>query len=125
MSLNRREFGKTMGAAVGAAAVALPELIALPASAQHLPRPAGNDIQLDSNENPYGPSTAARAAITASEPICCRYPDVNEHAMLERLSDHYQMPVENIMLGCGSTEILRCADMAFLGKGKGALAAEP
>src|SRR6185312_14913164 len=32
---------------------------------------------------------------------------------------------ENIMLGCGSTEILRCADMAFLGKGRGALAAEP
>lgn len=124
MALNRRQFAQSLGVAVGAA-VAVP--VALPewASAQHAARPGGSYIQLDSNENPYGPSAAACAAITRAEPICCRYPDVNEHAMIERLSSFYSLPAEQILLGCGSTEILRVADMAFLGSGKSAIASEP
>lgn len=131
MSLNRRQFGQQLGVALGAA-IAVPELAswaeaAEPAAApfQHLPRTSGNFIQLDSNENPYGPSSAARSAITGSEAIACRYPDACEYAMMQRLSQFYSLPPNQIMLGCGSTEVLRCADMAFLSEGKSAIASEP
>jgi len=128
MALNRREFVQSLGAATGAA-LALPELLTALPLPQHTPRTASGAIQLDSNENPYGPSPAACAAITASESIACRYPDVNDTAMVERLAQFYQLPANQILLGCGSTEILRCADMAFLQDGpngpKSAIAAEP
>src|SRR6185312_16088414 len=68
---------------------------------------------------------AACAAITASEPIACRYPDINESKMTAHLSAFYHLPPSQILLGCGSTEILRIADMTFLGAGKGAIASEP
>lgn len=126
MAFNRREFGKSLGAAVGAT-VLLPELAAasVAAAAQHTPRTVAGAIQLDSNENPYGPSPAALAAITGCESIACRYPDINDHAMVERLSAFYQLPASQILLGCGSTEILCMADRAFVGPDKSAIAAEP
>ncbi|MGH9482646.1 MAG: aminotransferase class I/II-fold pyridoxal phosphate-dependent enzyme, partial [Terriglobales bacterium] len=126
MALNRRQFGQQVGVALGSA-LALPELgtWARASVPQHLPRTSNNAVQLDSNENPYGPSPAARAAITDSEAIACRYPDACEYQMMQRLSQFYGLPQSQIMLGCGSTEVLRCADMAFLSEGKSAIAAEP
>ncbi|MGH9415121.1 MAG: pyridoxal phosphate-dependent aminotransferase [Terriglobales bacterium] len=125
MTFNRREFGKSLGAAVGAS-VLLPEL-ATTAAAAAAPRlhPAASPIKLDSNENPYGPSPAAVAAITGCESIACRYPGANDRALVERLASYYQLPASQILLGCGSTEILCIADRAFLGEGKSAIAAEP
>ncbi|HXR97946.1 MAG TPA: aminotransferase class I/II-fold pyridoxal phosphate-dependent enzyme [Terriglobales bacterium] len=122
--MNRRDFGKTFGAALGATlvpSVGLPDALL----AQHALRPDGKAIQLDSNENPYGPSPAACAAITGSEPVACRYPDISDEHMVARLSSFYQLPSQQILIGCGSTEILRCADMAFLGAGKGVIASDP
>jgi len=128
MDLNRRQFAQRSAAAFGAA-LALPELAPLAHAAaiapQHSPRPSGANIILDSNENPYGPSPAACAAITNSEPIACRYPDLNESAMTAQLAAFYKLPPNQILLGCGSTEILRVADMTFLGAGKSAIASEP
>jgi len=127
--MDRRQFAQSLGAALGATLV-VPELLpraeaATAAALQHLPRTAGNAIQLDSNENPYGPSAAARAAITGSEGIACRYPDVSDSAMVAKIAQYYNLPASQVLLGCGSTEILRCADMAFLHSGKGAIASEP
>ncbi|MGH9395075.1 MAG: histidinol-phosphate transaminase [Terriglobales bacterium] len=127
MPVNRREFVQSIGAATGAA-LAIPELLSRAQAApllQHSPRTDPGAIQLDSNENPYGPSPAGCAAITASESIACRYPDLNDHAMVARLAQFYQLPPGQILLGCGSTELLRCADMAFLGSGRSVIAAEP
>jgi len=45
--------------------------------------------------------------------------------MTQRLAEFYRLPANQILLGCGSTEILRIADMTFLGSGKGAIASEP
>ena len=124
-TFNRRQFAQTLGLALGGALV-LPELVVPAAEArQHAPRSADGAIQIDSNENPYGPSDKARDAITNSETIACRYPDVTEVRMTEAIAKHHDVSVDQVLLGCGSTEILRCADTVFLGPNKNVIAAEP
>ncbi len=123
--LNRRQFAQSVGALVGGALV-LPELARTFSGApQHAPRSTDGAIQIDSNENPYGPSPRARDAITGSENIACRYPDVTEWHMFEALAKYHGVSADQIALGCGSTEILRMADTAFLAGGKSVIVAEP
>jgi len=124
-ALNRRQFAQSLGLALGGALV-LPEIAALPAEArQHAPRSADGAIQIDSNENPYGPSDKARDAITNSETIACRYPDVTENRMAEAIAKHHSVTPDQVLLGCGSTEVLRCADTMFLGASKNVVVSEP
>ncbi|HEV3218765.1 MAG TPA: histidinol-phosphate transaminase [Candidatus Acidoferrales bacterium] len=123
--LNRRQFARSVGALVGGTLV-LPELArTLSAAPQHAPRSADGAIEIDSNENPYGPSPRAREAITNSETIACRYPDVTENHMFEAIAKFHNVSTEQVSLGCGSTEILRMADTAFLAPGKTVIVTEP
>ncbi len=123
--LNRRQFAQSVGALVGGTLV-LPELArTLSGARQHDPRSTDGAIQIDSNENPYGPSPRARDAITNSENIACRYPDVTETHMIDAIANHLGVATDQIALGCGSTEILRMADTAFLVPGKSVIVAEP
>src|ERR1700683_2682074 len=124
-ALNRRQFAQSLGLALGGAFV-LPEIAAMPAEArQHAPRSADGAIQIDSNENPYGPSDKARDAITNSETIACRYPDVTENRMAEAIAKFHNVTRDQVLLGCGSTEVLRCADTMFLGASKNVVVFEP
>lgn len=134
--LNRREFAQTLGFVTGAAAIGgaavLPELAPARARAaqpaplpQHATRDDDGSIQIDANENPYGPSPRARDAITNSEPIASRYPDANETKMAEAVAKHHNVNVNQVLLGCGSTEILRCADLAFLAPDKNVVVDDP
>ncbi len=123
--MDRRQFAQSLGAIAGSALV-LPELLTARTPApQHAPRTGDGAVQIDSNENPYGPSPRAREAITNSENIACRYPDVTESRMAEAIAKYHGVSTDQVALGCGSTEILRMADTAFLGPGKGVIAAEP
>jgi len=123
--LNRRQFAQGVGALVGGALV-LPELTRTFSGApQHAPRSSDGAIQIDSNENPYGPSPLARDAITNSEKIACRYPDVTESHMVDAIAKYHGVSTDQVALGCGSTEILRMADTAFLAPGKSVVVAEP
>jgi histidinol-phosphate aminotransferase len=83
------------------------------------------DIRLDSNENPYGPPESAVRAMAGSAPAAARYPDPHETPLIDDLALHHGVAPENILLGCGSGEILKMADMAFLGQGQKVVAAEP
>jgi histidinol-phosphate aminotransferase len=120
-ALSRRRFASFLGASLGAALV--------PPRVAHARRPAGvpdDAILLNSNENPYGPSPAARAAMSrAHEREAARYPDANERAVVEEIARHHAVSPEQVVLGCGSGEILRIADMAFLGPGRTLVVAEP
>ena len=123
--LNRRQFAQSVAAVLGGAMV-MPALTGtLAETRQHAPRSTDGAIQIDSNENPYGPSSRARDAITSSENIACRYPDVTESRMIEAIAKYHGVPTTQVALGCGSTEILRMADTAFLGPDKNVVAAEP
>jgi histidinol-phosphate aminotransferase len=119
---SRRDFARTMGSlAVAFTAPRLPlrldDKLDLAASEK--------TIHLNFNENPYGPSPKALQALDSCGPVAARYPHTTYLQLSDALAKNYGMSRENIALGCGSTEILRCVDMAFLGPGKNVVAAQP
>jgi histidinol-phosphate aminotransferase len=120
-SISRRRFAGALGAAVGAAAASfrLP-----PAAEASLAKGEAADlVQLNSNENPYGPSDTARGAMASA--VASRYPDGAEQEMIEALARAHGVTPDRIVLGCGSSDVLRMADAAFLAPGKTVVAAEP
>jgi histidinol-phosphate aminotransferase len=122
-SFSRRDFSRLFGQSL-ALAFATPRLPNLLDAQRHQPIP-GAAIRLNYNENPYGPSPRALEALAACGPIANRYPDANRAQVMNILAQKFGVAPENIALGCGSTEILRCADAAFLDPSKNVVAAEP
>ncbi len=91
-----------------------------------LPPGDGDDyVQLNSNENPNGLSGKALDALARSGRVGSRYPDGLEDEVRSAIARHHRVRPKQIVLGCGSSDILRMADAAFLGGGKTAVAAEP
>ena len=122
--LSRRNFVITCAAGTGAAVLA-PRPFGSRAEAS-LPLGVSDDfIQLNSNENPYGLSRAAREAFARSAGVAARYPDGVEDEARDAIAKHHRVKPEQVVLGCGSSDILRMADAAFLGSGKTVVAAEP
>ena len=70
---------------------------------------AGNPglIKLDGNENPYGPSPAARKAILASAGAAPRYADDTITTLAKQLAAHEGVAESQIVLGTGSGELLK------------------
>jgi len=124
VTTTRRELGALVGAAALTALVdgGLRPRSAAARLARGMPRDC---IQLNANENPYGPSAAARAAMSAAQAVAARYPGDLEEELRAALSGHLRVGEEQVLLGCGSGEILRMADMAFLGEGRTVVVAEP
>lgn len=124
IGITRRGFGATLGAAAGAV---LLDTRLTPAAAEArvatgLPRDV---LQLNSNENPYGPSAAAREAMTRSQEVAARYPDYQEDEVRSALARLHAVAPEQVLLGCGSGDILRMADGAFLAPDRKVVVAEP
>jgi histidinol-phosphate aminotransferase len=81
-------------------------------------------VHIDSNENPYGPSEKAIAAMKSSFAQAGRY--VHNPGELHRaLCEHNKVDSSMIEVGYGSSEILKMAAEAFLGPGKNVIVAEP
>lgn len=126
MSVSRRNllYGIATGIISGSA---LPSLAASP----FLDRPQTafrkvhvRPIRLDRNENPYGPPEGALAVLRENMGYVNRYPDSNQ-ALAEKLAHLHHVKPEQIVLGCGSSEILRLAVDAFLSPGKKLIMASP
>jgi histidinol-phosphate aminotransferase len=60
------------------------------------------------NENPYGPSPAARAIISGTIPGACRYPGEEINQLVELLAHTEGVAADHIVVGSGSGELL-CA----------------
>src|SRR5512143_4332503 len=118
-SVSRRHFALSLGATLGAA-VARPSHAGTPGA----PSSAAT-VDLSSNENPYGPCPAALEAMTRSQAVACRYPDEPERATTEAIARYHGVSPERVVLGAGSSEVLRLCDATFLGSGKTVVAAEP
>jgi histidinol-phosphate aminotransferase len=118
--LTRRGLGAGLGAAM--AGLWLASRSAEGSIPSGLP---ADTIQLNSNENPYGPSPAARAAFVRSFGAAGRYPDAREEELVGTLAKAHGVGPEQILLGCGSGDILRMADEAFLDASKKVLMAQP
>ena len=75
-------------------------------------------IKLNTNENPFPPSAKVLAAIKRSVDGRLRlYPDPRAQALRERLAKLHKCPVEHVIVGNGSDELLALATRAFVEPG--------
>ena len=86
--------------------------------------PAG-PLVLCWNENPYGPSPAARAAVSRSIPEACRYPDDEVASLTAALAAREGVSAEHIVTGTGSGELLRALGLIYGRDGGEIIAAQP
>lgn len=86
---------------------------------------AANAIRLDSNENPNGPGERALDAIRAMFGEASRYPDVPTDDVRQVIANHFKVAPENVLIGCGSGEILRMAVYAFTSPQRALVTAAP
>jgi len=73
--------------------------------------------KLASNENPYGPSPKAAAAIAELAHGIHRYPDGDSGKLKQALADHHGVTPANILPGNGSNEVLELVIRTFAGAG--------
>jgi histidinol-phosphate aminotransferase len=117
MQLSRRDLLSTSalllagsGATLGTAAAAAP----------------GQPIVLCWNENPYGPSPAARAAARAALASGCRYPtDAEIKALVSALAAREGVSAAHVVTGSGSGELLCALGLLYGANGGAIIAAEP
>ena len=119
MLVSRRNFFRTVG--IGAAAGAtIPWASGRPIPSVFEPTRSAPDrfIRLDNNENAFGVCRNASAVMNSALSEVNRYPDADYDELTERIARFHGTKPSQVLLGCGSTEILRVAAMAFLGVGK-------
>ena len=68
-------------------------------------------IKLDGNENPYGPSPAARQAILESVSEAPRYADATIETLTNQLAAREGVAPSQIVIGAGSGELLKMAGL--------------
>ena len=85
-------------------------------SIQEVQRELGLDdiIKLASNENPLGPSPKALSAIQNSMIESHRYPDASGYELRKKLSDRFNVNMNNVVLGSGSEGIMSTIMRTFL-----------
>jgi histidinol-phosphate aminotransferase len=111
---SRRQFLGAVSA--GAAAVALRPVFSRNCLFAAPPLPGTDEfVHLNYNESPYGPSEKARLAIRDAVNSAGRYYGDSDYDELRALlGKHHGLAAENILMGAGSTEILKLCDDAFL-----------
>jgi len=115
-TLSRRSFSKLIG--VSAAFTAVQPLKLVKASGSSI-------VRLSSNENPYGPAQTALKAMTDGFSLAWRYPDEYADMLAEELSRLHSVPLDQILLGDGSGEILKLSAAAFTSKDRKLVIASP
>ncbi len=80
---------------------------------------AAHLLELGSNENPYGPSPAARRAILDQLHALHRYPDPLGADLKRALVQRHGVEIDQILLGNGSHELLMQLAQVFAGPGEG------
>jgi histidinol-phosphate aminotransferase len=137
MNLNRRNLLKQLGAGIAASSVIAPQH----ASAVDIRESAPDSkvssqhrepIRLDRNENAYGASQKAIAAMQEAAKGSSHYPDssVLQKTIAVHHNDatsraHHGIEPEQIVVGCGSSDVLRMAASAFLVPGATLIMAVP
>jgi len=131
MAVSRREFLSTIGAgsvaigAAGAGILSLPIISARGREGLHARQGIADRkadrrlaaqpgmVRIDSNENPIGPGKRAFDAIRAHLDESNRYPVLAEDDVIAAIARKHGVSADNVILGCGSGELLRAADHAF------------
>ena len=126
LSISRRKFAHLLGVGA-AAAIVRPRFSVATERPSTKTAPTGSVVvRLSANENPYGPSSQAHAAMNNSFDVCCRYPDEANDVLIEKIAKINGVNREQIALGDGSSEILKLCAETFTGPTQGKLiAADP
>jgi histidinol-phosphate aminotransferase len=119
-TVSRRDFGRFLG--VGTIAATLPPLFAQNPPA---PRSHGAGVRLSANENPYGPAASAMNAMRDAMRLVNRYPDDEVDELMETIAKLHGVSASHIILGDGSSEILKLTAAAFLGPARKVVMADP
>ena len=115
ISISRRRFAQLLTASA-AAAVVRPVSSRSVIAAELSAKLSGNGvIRLSANENPYGPSPKALQAMTEVFNLSCRYPDEHNDRLIDALAKLNGVNHEQVLLGDGSTEILKVCAETFTG----------
>src|SRR6202451_3994429 len=83
--------------------------------ARELGLSADSIIKVASNENPFGPSPLAVAAMHKAIPGVNLYPDGNAYYLKQKLAAKLGVEPANLVLGNGSNEIIEFVSHALLG----------
>ncbi len=130
LNWTRREFTQAIGFGLAAAITArgLEERLARGTRLVRVkrgPKDPADLIQLNANENPYGPAPVALVAMVEAHKLAGRYPDDLGDKLQEVLARLHGVESAMVQVTCGSTEMLKVATQAFLGQGKRLVMAEP
>jgi len=140
-SLNRRNWIKTSALMAGGLALAsgtINKLAAMPVIKKLglSPKPATDETillqappamkaRLLANENPFGPSAAAKKAITDSLDTSYQYAFMQMSVLSGKIAAYEGISQGNIMLNSGSTPLLHAAAMHFSKGGKNIITGDP
>jgi histidinol-phosphate aminotransferase len=142
MTHSRRSFIRDLGAA-GAGFAALPFITARGAESMvahrtitpgaahpaeiiaRARRAAQGAIQLDSNENPYGASMPAQNAVRSALPKAAVYPYEYVEELRSSIAELHKVDPNSVLIGSGSSEILRMALYAFVSPARHLVTAAP
>jgi histidinol-phosphate aminotransferase len=84
-----------------------------------------NQVLLNQNVNAYGPSPMAIAELRANYASVLRFPKQEAGGLTESLATVHKVKTEQVVLGCGSREVMRMATRAYLAPGKKLITALP
>src|ERR671912_187085 len=124
MAFSRRQFVQSTAAV--ASGLVLARGREADAFAREDPRPPGGAmLRLDSNENAAGPCAASVDAIRDATRLSHVYPFRFEGGLEAAIATRQGVGRENILVGCGSSEILLNAVLAFTDARRGLIAPIP
>jgi histidinol-phosphate aminotransferase len=119
-SISRRQFAHLLG--IGAAAALVRPRITIAKESATVPAPAKTGVvRLSANENPYGPSAKAHEAMKNAHGVCNRYPDQANDVLIDKIAKINNVNRDQIVLGDGSSEILKLCAETFTGPTQGKL----
>src|SRR5262245_33477687 len=127
MPTSRRDFLHLLGVNGVAAAAWRPSagLPALQRTQDRMKQEAAGAIRLSSNENSHGPGPAVLDAIQSAFPKVNRYSFAAAADVQVSLARKLDVQPEQVVLGCGSSEILDAAVIAFTSPERGVVTASP
>lgn len=73
-------------------------------------------VRLSSNENPFGPSPLAVAAVKNAAEKMHIYPDAAAHELKRAIAEKFRISDDHVLVGNGSDELIHLLGLIFLGK---------
>lgn len=121
---SRRQWFKSSGAALAGLALA-PRLVSSPAVSVPAPNALELPVRLSLNENPFGPSASAIAAMQANAAGVCRYPTSEATKLVNTIAAKEGVEPSQIVIGAGSGEVLEAYGALLGGPAGEVLCANP